>query len=89
MHRNVVLCQVGIGGGTEEEQILSFTSSLASNQGWKVLVHFPKEYPEVYFPNMDPLFAIVFLVSPIYTCYLRLFRFSGVFKYTPNICDCF
>ena len=74
IHRNVVLCQVGIGGGREEEQILSFTSSSASNQGWKVLVHMPEEYPEVYFPNMHPLFAVVFF---------------GISKYTPVVCDCF
>ena len=72
MYRNVIFCQVGLGGGREEEQILSFTSSSASNQGWKMLVHFPKEYPEVYFPNMHPLFAIVFF---------------GISEYTPVICD--
>ena len=64
MYRSLVLRQVGIGGGREEEQILSFTSSSASNQGWKVLMHLPEEYPEVYFPNMHPLFAVVFLVPP-------------------------
>ena len=73
MYRNLVLRQVGIGGGREEEQILSFTSSSASNQGWKVLVHMPEEYPEVYFPNMHPLFAVVFF---------------GISDHTPVICDC-
>ena len=61
--RNVVLCQVGIGGGREEEQILSFTSSSASNQGWRVLVHMPEEYPEVSSPIIPPIICDRFFVS--------------------------
>ena len=39
---------VAVGGGREEEQRLAFTSAAAFNRGWRVLVHHPNQFPEVF-----------------------------------------
>ena len=47
---------VGVGGGWEEEQRLGFTSATATNHGWRVLVHQPDQFPEVFLPNWVPFY---------------------------------